>query len=147
MSKGSIFSSDMTMISFFNIVINQIIFLYPTFSRVFKVFIIFFSRHKFFVKFFRRHISAIFTFFDHTVKDVLSDLRPLYAAKSPLKTMKMLSISRLLSFFVLKIFCPEFLVNQQNGLIRKIKLISNFYDVTTLLINDCNTHIAQYLEK
>ena len=134
----------MTMISFFNIVINIIIVLYPTFSRVFKVFIIFFSRHKFFVKFFRRHISAIFTFFDHNVKDALSDLRPLYAAKSPLKTMKMLSISRLLSFFVLKIFCHEFLVN---GLIRKIKLISNFYDVTTLLINDCNTHIAQYLEK
>ena len=84
----------MTMISYFNIVINIIIVLYSTFSRVFKILIIFFSRHKFFVKIFRRHISAIFTFFDHTIKDALSGLRPLYAAKNPLKTMKMLSVSR-----------------------------------------------------
>ena len=32
----------------------------------------------------------------------------------------------------------------QNGLIRRIMLVSNF--MTPHLVNNCNTHIAQYLE-
>ena len=50
LSRASIFSSDMTMISYFNIIINIIIITNPKFSRVQKIFIIFFSHHKFFVK-------------------------------------------------------------------------------------------------
>ena len=52
MCKTSIFSSDMTMISYFNITINIIIIANPTFSRVLKIFIIFSGHHKFFVKMF-----------------------------------------------------------------------------------------------
>ena len=37
MRRASIFSSDMTMISYFNIIISMIIITYPTFSRVLKI--------------------------------------------------------------------------------------------------------------
>ena len=53
---------------------------------------------------------------------------------------KLFSFSRYLSF------CLEFLVMYQKGLIKKIKVNFKFYDVAASLTNNCNTHIAQYLE-
>ena len=48
------------------------------------------------------------------------------------------------TLFVLKIF--NVLVMQQNGSIRRIKLISKFIRSQSL-INKCNAHIAQYFQK
>ena len=42
-------------------------------------------------------------------------------------------------------FCLDVLVMDQNGLIKKVNF--KFYDVTAWLTNNCNTHIAQRLEK
>ena len=53
---------------------------------------------------------------------------------------KLFSFSRYLSF------CLDFLVMYRKGLIKKIKVNFKFYDVAASLINNCNTHIAQYLE-
>ena len=52
MCRVSIFSSDMTMISYFNIIIIIIIATNATFIRILKILIVFFSDCKFFVKFF-----------------------------------------------------------------------------------------------
>ena len=53
MRRASIFSSDMTRIYYFNIIIINIkIITDLTFSRLFKIFTISFSHHKFFVKIF-----------------------------------------------------------------------------------------------
>ena len=52
---------------------------------------------------------------------------------------KLFSFSRYLSV------CLEFLVMYQNDLIKKVNF--KFYDATAWLSNNCNTHIAQYLEK
>ena len=54
---------------------------------------------------------------------------------------KLFPFSRYLSL------CRDFLVMYQNGLIKEIRLISNLYDMTTWLTNNCKTHIAQYLNK
>ena len=59
MRRASIFSSDMTMISYFNISINISVTTNPTFRRVLKMFIVFFSRHKFFVKIFFHHFTTV----------------------------------------------------------------------------------------
>ena len=66
MCRASIFSIDMTMISYFNTIINVIIVTDPTFSRVIKIIIAVFSYHKFkcFVKMFFYNVTAIFTSFD-----------------------------------------------------------------------------------
>ena len=52
MHRASLFPSDLTMISYFNISRNVIIVTNPTFSRALKVFIVFFSHHKFLIKIF-----------------------------------------------------------------------------------------------
>ena len=74
MCRSSIFSSDMTMISYFNININISIITDPTFSRVLKIFIIFFSHHKFSVKMFFHHITGIFTFFNHAANKIVNSI-------------------------------------------------------------------------
>ena len=63
MYRASIFSSDMTMISYFNIIINIIIITDPTFSH-----------HKFFVKMFFDHITTTFTFFNHTANKTVKSI-------------------------------------------------------------------------
>ena len=59
----------------------------------------------------------------------VSGLRQFLAAESPLKMMKNAFYFTLISLFVLKRylnFCFDFLFMEKNGLIRKIRLISNF---------------------
>ena len=58
--RVSIFFSNMTMILYFNIIINIIIITDPTFSRVLKILIVFLSHHKFFVKMFFYLLTATF---------------------------------------------------------------------------------------
>ena len=62
------------------------------------------------------------------LKGVLSSLRQVLAAETPLKMMKMLFISRqkLVLFSRYLSFYLGFLVKLQNGFMRKIRLISNF---------------------
>ena len=67
MSRASILSSDMTMITYFHISMNMIIATDPTFSKILKIFLVFFSHHKLFVKMFLHHVTAIFTFCDHII--------------------------------------------------------------------------------
>ena len=79
------------------------------------------------------------------IKGALSGLRQIFANWKPLKIWKMLFISsqKLFLFWRYLSFCFDFLVMYQNSLIKKIR----FYDVTVWLSNNCNTNIAQYLEK
>ena len=51
--------------------------------------------------------------------------------------------------FVLKVFkfLSRFFGHVEKRFDWKDKVSFKFYDVTTWLINNCNTHIAQYLEK
>ena len=72
------------------------------------------------------------------VKGTLSGLRQFLAAESPLKMMKNAFYFTLNALSVLKIF--KFFV-----FIDKVNF--RFYDVTVWLTNNCNAHIAQYLEK
>ena len=44
-------------------------------------------------------------------------------------------------------FCPVFLIVEENGLTRKLRLISKIHDVTDRNTKNYNTHIAQYLKK
>ena len=73
---------------------------------------------------FSQKSSIIFSPF----KGALSGLRQLLATEGPLKMMKNASYFTLKALFILKIFkfCPNFLVIWQNGLIRKISLVSKF---------------------
>ena len=61
-------------------------------------------------------------------KGALSGLRQFLATESTLKMMKNVFYYTSKDFFVLKIFkfCVDFLIMYQNGLIRKVGLISNF---------------------
>ena len=61
-------------------------------------------------------------------KGALSGLRQFLATESTLKMMKNVFYYTSKDFFVLKIFkfCVDFLITYQNGLIRKVGLISNF---------------------
>ena len=70
--RASIFSSDMTMIFYFNIIINIIIIADPTFNRVLKIFIVLCSHRKFFVKMLFHHVIAISTFFDHSINKIVN---------------------------------------------------------------------------
>ena len=65
---------------------------------------------------------------ENYLEGALSDLRQFLVTQSPLKIMKMLFISpqKLFLFSRYLSFCLDFWVIQQNGLIRKIRLISNF---------------------
>ena len=74
MCRTFILSSDMTVISYFNITINIIIITDPTFIRVLKILMIFFSHHKFFAKRFFHPITTIFTFLDRTANKILSSI-------------------------------------------------------------------------
>ena len=72
MYRTSIFSNDMTIISYFNIILNIIIITNPTFSRALKIFIAFFSHRK--LKYVLYHVTAIFTFFDHTTNKIVNNI-------------------------------------------------------------------------
>ena len=63
-----------------------------------------------------------------TFKGALSGLRQFLATENTLKMMKNVFYYTSKDFFVLKIFkfCVDFLIMCQNGLIRKVGLISNF---------------------
>ena len=61
--------------------------------------------------------------------------------------MLFVSPQKLFSFSRYSGFNLDFLFMYQNSLIRKGKANFEFYDVTGWLINNCNAHIAQYLEK
>ena len=86
----------------------------------------------------KRNVLASLHFFHfHYLKSILNDdsfkgvllcLRQCLATESPLKMMKDVFYFTSKAPFVLKIFsfCLEFLVMYQNGLMKKIRLISNF---------------------
>ena len=65
------FSSDMTMISYFSIIINIIIITYTTFSRVLKSSLSSLVIASSLLSFFY-HVIAIFTFFDHTANKIVN---------------------------------------------------------------------------
>ena len=71
------------------------------------------------------------------------------AAESPLKMMKNAFYFTSKAVFVLKIF--KFLswlfAHVAERLDKKDKVNFKFYNVTAWLTNNCNAHIAQYLEK
>ena len=71
------------------------------------------------------------------------------AAESPLKMMKNALYFTLKALLVLKIFkFLSWLFGQvAKRLDKKDKINFKFYDATAWLTNNCNTHIAQYLEK
>ena len=75
------FYCDMTMISYFNIIINIIIITNPKFSRLLKIFIVFSSHHNFFVKIVFHHVTVIFTFFDYTINKILNCIFSLVCIK------------------------------------------------------------------
>ena len=84
------------------------------------------------------------------VKGALSSVKQFLTAESLLKLMKNAFYFTSKALFVLKIF--KFLSRlfghvakwfDKNGL---IKVNFKFYDVRTWLTNNCNTHIAQYLD-
>ena len=76
-------------------------------------------------------------------------LRQTLAAESSLKMMKKAFCFTSIALFVLKIF--KFLSwlfgHAAKLLAKKDKVNFTFYDVTAWLTNNCNTHIAQYLEQ
>ena len=74
MCRTSIFFSEVTLITYFNINIKIIIITDLKFNRVFKIFIIFFSHHKFFVKMFFHHITTLFTFLNHTANEIMNSI-------------------------------------------------------------------------
>ena len=77
------------------------------------------------------------------IKGALQGLRQFLANESPLKMMKNAFYFTSKPFFPRYLnFCLDVLVMQQNGLIRKIRLIK-FYDVTAWLTNNCTTRIAR----
>ena len=83
------------------------------------------------------------------IKVALSSLRQFLAAESPFKMMKSAFYFMLKALFVLKIFkFLSWLFDHVAKLLdKKDKVNFKFYDVTTCLTNNCNSHIAQYLEK
>ena len=84
------------------------------------------------------------------IKSTLSGLRQFLATESPLKVMKYAFYFTLKAVFVLKIFkLLSWLFGQieEKRLDKKDRVNFKIYDVTTWEINNCNTHIAQYLKK
>ena len=83
------------------------------------------------------------------IKGALSGLRQFLAIENPLKMMKNAFYFTSKALFVLKVF--KFLSwlfgHVAKQLDWKDMVNLKFYDVTAWLINNCNTHIAQYLEK
>ena len=81
-------------------------------------------------------------------KGALSGVRQFVAAGNPLKMMKNAFNFTLKALFVLKIFrfLSRLFGQLPKQLDKKGKINFKFYDVTAWLTNNCNTHIAQYLE-
>ena len=83
------------------------------------------------------------------LKTALSGLRQFLAIEIPLKMMKNAFYFTSKALFALKIF--KFLSSLfgfgAKQLDQKDKVNLKFHDVTTWLINNCNTYIAQYLVK
>ena len=69
--------------------------------------------------------------------------------REALKWWKMIFISRLKLFSFLRYinFCPNFFVHVGKRLHTKAKVNFKVYDITDWQINNCNTHIAQYLKR
>ena len=61
--------------------------------------------------------------------------------------MLLISPQKLFSFSRYLDFCLDFSVMKQNNCIKKDKTNLKFYDITSWLANNCNTHTPQYLEK
>ena len=84
-----------------------------------------------------------------SIKGALSGLRQFLAAESPLNMMKNVFHFTSKALFVLKVF--KFLSwlfdHVAKRLDKKDKVNLKFYDVTPWLTNNCNAHIAQYVEK
>ena len=92
-------------------------------------------------------------FFRYTYRQTFksSGLRQFSAAESPLKMMENAFYFTSKALFVLKIFkfFSSHFGHVAKQLDKKEDKVNNFkcYDVTAWLSNNCNTHIAQYLEK
>ena len=71
--RASIFSCDMTMISYFNIIINKNIIPNPAFNKLLKIFVIFFIHYKFWEMLYN-HIITVFAFFNHTVNKMANSI-------------------------------------------------------------------------
>ena len=84
-----------------------------------------------------------------SLKCALLGLRQILEAESPLKVMKNIFYFTSKALFVLKIFkfLPWFFGHLAKRLDKKDKINFKFYDVTAWITSNCNTHIAQYLEK
>ena len=80
-----------------------------------------------------------------SIKDTLSGLKQFLATESPLKLMKNALYFTSRYLFVVKIF--KFMSWLFGHLEKWLKIHFKFYDVTTWLANNCNTHIAPYLKK
>ena len=85
----------------------------------------------------------------HFFQGAPSGLRQFLAAESPLKIMKNAFYFTSKAFLLLKIFKFLSLLfgHVAKRLDKKDKVNSKSYDVTAWLTNNCNIHIAQYLEK
>ena len=83
------------------------------------------------------------------LKDTLSCLRQFLATETPLKMMKNAFYFTSKALFVRKIFkfFSWFFGLIAKRLDQKDKVNFKFYNVTAWLTNNCNTHIAQYLQK
>ena len=83
------------------------------------------------------------------LKGALSGMRQFLAIESPLKILKKAFYFTSKALFVLKIFKFLFWLfgHVTKQLDWKDKVNLKFFDVTAWLANNCNTHIAQYLEK
>ena len=85
----------------------------------------------------------------NSLKGALSGLRHFLANESPLKIMKNAFYFTSKALFVLKIlkFFSWLFSHVAKRLDKEDKINFKFYDVTAWLTNNCDTHIAQTLEK
>ena len=83
------------------------------------------------------------------LKGALLGLRQFLTIESPLKMVKNVFYFTLKALFALKIF--KFLSCEFGHIAKRLdkkdKVNFKFYDISAWLTNNCNTHIAQYLEK
>ena len=82
------------------------------------------------------------------VKGTFSDLRQLLGTKSTLKMMKnAFYFTSKAPFLFKKSTLSRLFGHVAKWLDKNDKVNFKFYDVTTWLTNNCNTHIVQYLKK
>ena len=88
-------------------------------------------------------------FIVETLKGTLLGLKRFLATESALKMMKNAFYFTSKALFVLKIFkiLSWHFGHAAKRLAKKVKISFKFYDVTAWFINNCNTHVVQYLEK